>query len=253
METIKMKINGIEVEVPAGSTILQAAEIAGVRIPTLCYMKDINAIGACRMCVVEVKGARSNPAACLQVVSEGMEVQTNTPALRDSRKKTMELLLSNHRLDCLGCVRSGNCEFQQLSQEYGCDPAKYAPPEPLKPDIDDSAIHLVRDNSKCILCRRCGHRRKRARFPYAYRQRIRSAAESDVLCQLRPVYRSLPDRRTHGKRRYRKGLEGPRGSDEACHRRRGSVRSCTARRVLRSPDRNECRRQDDCCAPPPWL
>ncbi len=155
METIKMKINGLEVEVPAGSTILEAAEIAGVRIPTLCYMKDINAIGACRMCVVEVKGARSNPAACLQVVSEGMEVQTNTPALRESRKKTMELLLSNHRLDCLGCVRSGNCEFQQLSQEYGCDPEKYAPPTPLKPDIDDSAIHLVRDNSKCILCRRC--------------------------------------------------------------------------------------------------
>jgi NADP-reducing hydrogenase subunit HndD len=155
METINMKINGIEVKVPAGSTILEAAEIAGIRIPTLCYMKEINAIGACRMCVVEVKGARSNPAACLQVVSEGMEVNTNTPALRESRKKTMELLLSNHRLDCLGCVRSGNCEFQQLSQEYGCDPEKYAPPEPLKPDIDDSAIHLIRDNSKCILCRRC--------------------------------------------------------------------------------------------------
>ena len=104
MDTIKMKINGLEVEVPANSTILEAAQIAGVQIPTLCYMKDINAIGACRMCVVEVKGARANPAACLQLVAEGMEVQTNTPALRESRKKTIELLLSNHRQDCLGCV-----------------------------------------------------------------------------------------------------------------------------------------------------
>ncbi|MBR3178431.1 MAG: [Clostridia bacterium] len=155
MDTIKMKINGLEVEVPANSTILEAAQIAGVQIPTLCYMKDINAIGACRMCVVEVKGARANPAACLQLVAEGMEVQTNTPALRESRKKTLELLLSNHRQDCLGCVRSGNCELQQLSQEYGCDPNYYAPPTPVQPDIDDSAIHLVRDNSKCILCRRC--------------------------------------------------------------------------------------------------
>ena len=108
MDTIRMKINGLEVEVPANSTILEAAQIAGVQIPTLCYMKDINAIGACRMCVVEVKGARANPAACLQLVAEGMEVQTNTPALRESRRKTLELLLSNHRQDCLGCVRSGN-------------------------------------------------------------------------------------------------------------------------------------------------
>ncbi len=155
MDTIKMKINGMEVEVPANSTVLEAAEIAGVRIPTLCYMKKINAIGACRMCVVEVKGARSNPAACIQAVAEGMEVETNTPALRKSRKTTLELLLSNHRMECLGCVRSGNCELQALSQEYGCDPQKYAPSTPLKPDLDESAIHLIRDNSKCILCRRC--------------------------------------------------------------------------------------------------
>ncbi len=155
MDNIKMKINGMEIEVPANYTILQAAEKAGIRIPTLCYLKGINAIGACRMCVVEVKGARSNPVACLQVVSDGMEVQTNTPALRKSRKTTLELLLSNHRMDCLGCTRSGNCELQTLAQEYEVDNHKYEPAEPLKPDIDDSAIHLVRDNSKCILCRRC--------------------------------------------------------------------------------------------------
>ena len=155
MDTVNMKINGISVEVPANYTILQAAEQAGIRIPTLCYLKDINAIGACRMCVVQVKGARSNPAACLQQVAEGMEVETNTPALRQSRKTTLELILSNHRMECLGCVRSTNCELQTLAQEYGADPEAYAPAEPLKPDIDDSAIHLIRDNSKCILCRRC--------------------------------------------------------------------------------------------------
>lgn len=155
MDTIKMKINGIEIEVPSNFTVLQAAEKAGIRIPTLCFLKDINAIGACRMCVVEVKGARSNPAACIQAVAEGMEVQTNTPALRASRKMTLELILSNHRMECLGCTRSNNCELQALAQEYDVDPAKFAPKTPMTPDIDDSAIHLIRDNSKCILCRRC--------------------------------------------------------------------------------------------------
>ena len=155
MDMINMKINGMDVQVPANYTILQAAEQAGIRIPTLCYLKDVNAIGACRLCVVEVKGARSNPVACLQTVAEGMEVQTNTAAIRDSRKKTLELLLSNHRMDCLGCSRSTNCELQTLAQEYECDNHKYQFGEELKPDIDDSAIHLIRDNSKCILCRRC--------------------------------------------------------------------------------------------------
>ncbi len=155
MDTVHVKINGIEVEVPSDYTVLMAAEKAGVHIPTLCYLKDVNAIGACRMCVVEVKGARANPVACLQQVAEGMEVQTNTPALRASRKMTLELMLSNHRMDCLGCVRSTNCELQTLAQEYGADPDKFRPAEPMQPDLDESAIHLVRDNSKCILCRRC--------------------------------------------------------------------------------------------------
>ena len=155
MEMINMTINGQAVQVPADYTILQAAESVGIRIPTLCYLKDINAIGACRMCVVEVEKARSNPVACLQQVAEGMVVRTNTPALRKARKTTLELMLSNHRMDCLGCSRSTNCELQTLAQEYGCDNHKFEFGEPMKPDIDDSAIHLVRDNSKCILCRRC--------------------------------------------------------------------------------------------------
>lgn len=155
MEMINMTINGQAVQVPADYTILQAAESVGIRIPTLCYLKDVNAIGACRMCVVEVEKARSNPVACFQQVAEGMVVRTNTPALRQARKTTLELMLSNHRMDCLGCSRSTNCELQTLAQEYGCENHKFEFGEPMKPDIDDSAIHLVRDNSKCILCRRC--------------------------------------------------------------------------------------------------
>ncbi len=151
---VKLTINGIQVEVPEGSTILEAAQIAGVRIPTLCYLKDVNAIGACRMCLCEVKGARALAAACVYPVTEGMEVNTNTPALRENRKKTLELILSNHRMDCLSCPRSTDCELQELCREYGVDQYKYGRPD-LKPDIDDSAVHLVRDNSKCILCRRC--------------------------------------------------------------------------------------------------
>ncbi len=155
MDTVKLTINGIEVEAPQNATILDAARIAGIRIPTLCYLKDINAIGACRMCVVEVKGARSFVAACVYPVAEGMEVLTNTPALRKARKTTLELILSNHRMDCLSCSRNQSCELQALSLEYGVDQDRFKGSEILEPDIDDSAPHLIRDNSKCILCRRC--------------------------------------------------------------------------------------------------
>ena len=154
MEKVNIKINGMDLQVPANYTILEAANEAGIRIPTLCYLKGINAIAACRICLVEVKGARSNPAACVQVVSEGMEIQTNTPALRKNRKMTLELLLSQHRMDCLSCVRSTDCELQKLCEEYGVDMHKYASKK-IEPQLDESAPHLVRDNSKCILCRRC--------------------------------------------------------------------------------------------------
>ncbi len=153
-DTVKLTINGIPVEADKDSTILDAAVKAGVRIPTLCFLKDVNAIGACRMCLVEVKGARGLMASCVTPVAEGMEVQTNTPKLRESRKKTLELTLSNHRMDCLSCTRSTNCELQALAQEYGVD-TKAFENAITEPDIDDSAVHLIRDNSKCILCRRC--------------------------------------------------------------------------------------------------
>ena len=154
MSMVNLKINGIPVEVPAGSTVLEAARKAGIRIPTLCYLKDINEIGACRMCLVEVKGARSLVTSCVYPVSEGMEVFTNTPSVQRSHKATLELLLSNHRKDCLSCPRSTDCELQALCREYDVDEYKYGKFE-LEPQVDNSAVHLVRDNSKCILCRRC--------------------------------------------------------------------------------------------------
>lgn len=154
MDMVNIKINGMALSVPQGSTILEAARYAGIEIPTLCYLKKINAIGACRICVVEVKGARSLVAACVYPVNEGMEIFTNTPAVRKSRKTTLELILSNHDRKCLSCVRSGSCELQKLCNEYGVDESKYA--GVITPsEIDDSAAHLVRDNKKCILCRRC--------------------------------------------------------------------------------------------------
>ncbi len=151
---VNIKINGIDFQAPKGSTILEACRLAGIRIPTLCYLKDINAIGACRICVVEVKGARSLVASCVYPINEGMEIFTSTPKVIESRKTTLELLLSNHNKSCLSCVRSGNCELQALCEEYGVDATRFdgavTPAE-----LDDSAAHMYRDNSKCISCRRC--------------------------------------------------------------------------------------------------
>ena len=155
MENVNLKINGLDVTAPAGSTILEAARGAGIKIPTLCFLKGINEIGACRMCVVEVKGARNLVAACVHPVNEGMEVQTNTPLLRESRKRTLELLLSNHDKKCLSCVRSGQCELQELCQELGVTDEEHFAGEMTHYELDDSAVHMIRDNNKCILCRRC--------------------------------------------------------------------------------------------------
>ncbi len=155
MENVNLKINGLNVTAPAGSTILEAAQAAGIRIPTLCYLKEINEIGACRMCVVEVKGARNLVAACVHPVSEGMEVLTNTKKLMDSRRRTLELLLSNHDKKCLSCVRSGHCELQELCQELGVTDEDHFAGESPCYEPDESAVHMIRDNNKCILCRRC--------------------------------------------------------------------------------------------------
>ena len=151
---VTLKINDIPVTVPEGTSVLEAARSAGIKVPSLCYLKGVNEIGACRICVVEVKGAKSLVASCVYPVSEGMEVQTNTEKVRHSRQLTLELILSNHRMDCLTCARNAHCELRELAAELGIDAVRYANDE-LLPRIEDSAPHLVRDNSKCVLCRRC--------------------------------------------------------------------------------------------------
>ncbi len=156
METISLKINGTQYDVPKGSTVLEAARAANIDIPTLCYLKDINEIGACRLCLVEVsEGGRPfrMVTACVYPATEGMEILTNTPKINKSRKTNLELLLSNHDRKCLSCVRSTNCELQKLCLEYGVDETKFAG---VKNHYEiDKSTPIIRDNNKCILCRRC--------------------------------------------------------------------------------------------------
>ena len=155
MEMVNIKINNTPLSVPKGISILEAARYAGIEIPTLCFLKDINEIGACRICMVEVKGARSLVTACVYPVNEGMEVFTNTEKVRTSRKHTLELILSTHRRNCLSCVRSGSCELQQLCKEFNVQDEEHYSGRMPEFEFDDSAAHMIRDNSKCILCRRC--------------------------------------------------------------------------------------------------
>ena len=154
MDMVHLKINGIPVEVPSNYTIIQAAKVAKIEIPSLCYLKDINCIGACRVCVVEVKGRKGLIASCVYPVEEGMEVFTNTPKVRASRKTTIELILSTHHKKCLSCVRGNNCELQKLAFDYGVDEDRFKAEEPIY-EIDDESPYIVRDNNKCIQCMRC--------------------------------------------------------------------------------------------------
>ena len=153
---LNIKINGMECTVPYGTTILEAARGLGIEIPTLCYLKEINEIGACRFCVVEVVGARSLVAACVfPIERDGTEIYTNSERVRKARKTTLQLILSTHERKCLSCIRSGNCELQKLCKEYGVDDeGKFDGDKPVY-ELDYSAAHMVRDNNKCILCRRC--------------------------------------------------------------------------------------------------
>lgn len=157
METIHVKINGTSYEVPKDSTVLEAARAAKVEIPTLCYLKDINEIGACRLCLVEAsEGGKPfrMVTACVYPASEGMEILTNTPKVIKFRKMNLELLLSNHNRECLSCVRSTTCELQKLCNDYHVDEHHFSGVKTAS-KIDDSSVSIVRDNSKCVLCRRC--------------------------------------------------------------------------------------------------
>ncbi|MCL2555577.1 MAG: NADH-dependent [FeFe] hydrogenase, group A6 [Firmicutes bacterium] len=156
VKDINLKINNIDISVPAGTKIYDAARKAGFSIPTLCYLKGICNDGSCRICVVEVKGEKNLVTSCYAAVREGMEVFTTTQKVLKDRKITLELLLSDHKVDCPSCPRAGACELKTLSNQYGCDMNRY-PGKKNEYQIDDSSGFLVRDNNRCILCRRCVH------------------------------------------------------------------------------------------------
>ncbi len=151
---IALTIDGVSVEVPAGTSVLEAARKAGIHIPTLCYLKDINEIGACRMCVVDA-GGRNLQAACVLPATNGMVVKTNTPAIKKYRKVLLELVLSSHDKKCLTCVRSQNCELQKLCRDLGVEDGDAFKGAMNEYKVDDVSPSIVRDNNKCILCRRC--------------------------------------------------------------------------------------------------
>ena len=151
---VHLTINGIPVEVEEGTTILEAARKINIDIPTLCFLKDINEVGDCRMCVVDVEGNRGFATACIQKVTEGMVVKTSTPAVIEARKIVLDLILSNHDRECLTCTRNGTCELQKLAQEFYVDEIKYQGSR-NRHEIDDLSPSIVRDFNKCILCRRC--------------------------------------------------------------------------------------------------
>ena len=153
-EMIKINIDGRDLEVKKGITVLQAAKKANIDIPTLCFLKEINAAGDCRMCIVEIEGRRGFVPSCNTIVEEGMKIKTNTPAINDARRVILDLILSSHNRTCLTCVRNGNCELQTLAEKFGITDIEY-PGEEVEPHIDDLSPSIVRDASKCIMCKRC--------------------------------------------------------------------------------------------------
>ena len=154
MGKVNITIDGCQMQVEDNLTVLEAARQAGIEIPTLCYLKDLNKIGACRICLVEVQGARGLQASCSYPVSEGMVVRTNTKQVREARKATLELLLSTHKKNCLSCSRNTDCELQALAEQMGVGEVIYDEDE-MDDEIDNLSTSIVRDSSKCILCRRC--------------------------------------------------------------------------------------------------
>lgn len=154
MKNVTLTIDNVEVEVPKDYTILEAAKVAGVDIPTLCFLKEINEVGACRVCLVELQDGKGLQASCVTPVSEGMVVKTNTKKVRDARKTTVELILSNHNRECLMCFRNKNCELQSLAESLNISEIPFEG-EKTAGIIDDLSPAIVRDQSKCILCGRC--------------------------------------------------------------------------------------------------
>ncbi|WP_372999040.1 NADH-dependent [FeFe] hydrogenase, group A6 [Lutispora sp.] len=154
MDMVNLTIDGIKTQVPKGTTVLEAAKGLNINIPTLCFLKDINEVGACRMCLVEVKGARSLQAACVLPVAEGMEVKTSSKAVREARTTVLKLILARHERECLTCSRNLNCELQKMAEEAGIDAVDYEG-EKIEYKVDMASPSIVRDQNKCILCGRC--------------------------------------------------------------------------------------------------
>lgn len=153
-EMINLTIDDQKISVPKGTTILQAAKQAGIDIPTLCFLKEINEVGDCRMCIVEVEGRKGFATSCIQTVEEGMVVHTHTPNVLEARHVILDLIISNHAKDCLTCTRSGNCELQALAVKFNVLNVEFEG-EMSKHKIDNLSPSIVRDFNKCILCRRC--------------------------------------------------------------------------------------------------
>ena len=151
---INLTIDDQKIKVPEGTTILEAAKQAGIDIPTLCFLKEINEVGDCRMCIVEVEGRRGFATSCIQTVEEGMVVHTHTQNVLEARHVILDLIISNHAKDCLTCTRSGNCELQMLATKFNVLSVEF-PGEMTKHKVDDLSPSIVRDFNKCILCRRC--------------------------------------------------------------------------------------------------
>ena len=153
-ERLKLNIDGIDVEVEKGTSVLEAARKVNIDIPTLCFLKGINNAGDCRMCLVEIEGRRALTPSCNTIAEDGMIVRTNTDKVNDARRVVLDLILSTHNRDCLTCVRNGNCELQELCKKFGITDIEFEG-EKVKEKIDDLSPSIVRDASKCIMCKRC--------------------------------------------------------------------------------------------------
>ena len=172
MDLVKLTINGQEYEVPADITVLKAAQLIGINIPTLCYEDDLSPFGACRLCIVEIEGMRNLPASCVTTVRPGMVVQTHSPAVMEARRTILELLVANHPLDCLTCEKMGNCKLADYCYEYGVKTSSFHG-KVHEYEIEDSNPFILRDMNKCVLCgkcvRACAEITGKNNIDYAYR------------------------------------------------------------------------------------
>ncbi len=155
MADVTLTINGQKASVSAGITVLEAARQLGYFVPTFCYEKDLTAPGACRICVVEIKGWRNLPPSCVTTVAEGMEIETESPAVVEARKTILELLVANHPLDCMTCEKSGSCKLQDYAYRYGVTSPTRFEGDKHEFEADDSNPYIYRDLNKCILCGKC--------------------------------------------------------------------------------------------------